>query len=99
MTLKGGFQNTARRRSVREHFRLTSNVSLRKVVCATKKAEIQETVRELSGCEPGSRGYLGCYSKGVEKIMRDLDRTERARLEGMRLEWKQRAYTDDVQRR
>jgi hypothetical protein len=96
---KRWYQNTARRRSVRERFRLTSNVSLRKVICSTKKAQIEEAVRDLSGCEPGSKGYLGFYSKGLEQVMKHLDRTEKAKLEGMRVDWIQKAYPEDVQRR
>ena len=96
---KRWYQNTARRQSVRERFRLISNVPLKKVVCATKKAEIEEAVWDLSGCEPGTKGFLASYSKGLEQVMKDLDRMEKARLEGMRLEWTTKAYPEDIQRR
>jgi hypothetical protein len=78
---------------------LIKNVPLRKIVCHEKKAEIEEAVRELSGFEPGTKGYMACYSRGLEQVMRGLGRAELARMEQLKLNWRDEGYPEDVQKR
>jgi len=102
-TVKGDakrwFQNTARRRGLRERFRLAPKVTLRKVICWDKKAEIEATVRDLSNAEPGTSQYLASYSKGVEQVMTTIDKHEMARLQAMREQWMQTEHPVELQRR
>jgi hypothetical protein len=96
---KRWFQNTARRRGLRERFRLANNVTLRKVICWEKKREIEAAVRELSNAEPGTSDYLASYSKGLEQVMTAIDKKEMARLQAMREKWTQIEHPVELQRR
>jgi hypothetical protein len=96
---KRWFQNTARRRGLRDRFRLANNVTLRKVICWDKKAEIEATVRELSNAEPGTSQYLSSYSKGLEQVMSTIDKSEMARLQAMKEKWMEKEHPVELQRR
>lgn len=99
MDAKRWFQNTARRRGLRDRFRLAHNVTLRKVICWDKKAEIEATVRELSNAEPGTSQYLSSYSKGLEQVMTTIDKHDMARLQAMKEKWMQTDHPVELQRR
>jgi hypothetical protein len=96
---KRWFQNTARRRGLRERFRLANNVTLRKVICWEKKTEIEAAVRELANAEPGTSHYLAKYSKGLEQVMTTIDKNEMAQLQGMRQKWMEKDHPVELQRR
>lgn len=96
---KRWFQNTARRRGLRERFRLANNVTLRKVICWDKKAEIEKAVRALSNAEPGTSQYLSSYSKGLEQVMTTIDKDEMARLLAMKGKWMEKEHPVELQRR
>lgn len=84
---------------MRERFHLGRNVTLKKVVCWEKRLEIEDVVRELSGAAPGHPDYLACYSKGLQQVIRDMDRDELRKMERSKEEWRATLYPVDVQRR
>ena len=96
---KRWYQNTARRRSMRERFQLGNKVTLKKVICWEKRNEIEVAVRELSGAEPGMPEYIANYSKGLQQVTREMSREETLKMEEVRGQWTGEAHPPDLQRR
>jgi len=98
--VKEWFSNTGRKKSSNTTLKLSeSKVSLSKVIAIEEKQAIENEVRKLSGAEPGTREYIGCYRRGLKNVKERLPPEKLEQYQQATRDWENKGYPPEVQRR
>jgi hypothetical protein len=73
-------------------------ITLRKVVSVAMKEQVHEKTKEMSrDAEPGTRKWLGYYSRALANIVANLDDDEVNEMEKLREQWEKNGIPPKVQ--